>query len=56
MQTLVGDIIELNALDSEKVRPRPRGSVLNLLSLVQACVEQLSPSFHRPTPLRLCDR
>lgn len=43
MQTLVGDIIELNALDSEKVHQHE--DQVNLLTLVQSCVEQLSPHF-----------
>ena len=43
MQTLVGDIIELNALDSEKVHPQE--DQVDLLALVQSCVEQLAPHF-----------
>lgn len=43
MQTLVGDIIELNALDSEKVHQHE--DQVNLLTLVQSCVEQLAPHF-----------
>ena len=43
MQTLVGDIIELNALDSE--RTRQHDEAVSILPLVQDCVEQLSPHF-----------
>lgn len=43
MQTLVGDIIELNALDSEKVHQHEEQ--VNMMGLVQSCVEQLSPHF-----------
>ena len=43
MQTLVGDIIELNALDSEVDHTHEDN--VDLLSLVQDCVEQLSPHF-----------
>lgn len=43
MQTLVGDIIELNALDSEKVHQHDEQ--VNILTLVQSCTEQLSPHF-----------
>ena len=43
MQTLVGDIIELNALDSEIDHTHEDN--VDLLSLVHDCVEQLSPHF-----------
>lgn len=43
MQTLVGDIIELNALDNEVVHNH--NDDIDMLSLVQDCVEQLAPHF-----------
>ena len=43
MQTLVGDIIELNALDSEKVHQHEEQ--VSIMALVQSCVEQLAPHF-----------
>lgn len=43
MQTLVGDIIELNALDSEKVHQHEEQ--VSMMPLVQSCIEQLSPHF-----------
>ncbi len=43
MQRLVGDIIELNALDSETAHPHEEQ--VNVLALVQDCIEQLSPQF-----------
>lgn len=43
MQTLVGDIIELNALDSEKVHQHE--DQVSIMALVQSCVEQLAPHF-----------
>lgn len=43
MQTLVGDIIELNALDSEVNHTHE--DTVDMLALVQDCIEQLSPHF-----------
>ena len=43
MQTLVGDIIELNALDSQ--RPQQHNETISMQALVQDCIEQLSPHF-----------
>jgi two-component system phosphate regulon sensor histidine kinase PhoR len=43
MQTLVGDIIELNALDSEMIHEH--SDAVDMLALVQDCMEQLSPHF-----------
>jgi two-component system, OmpR family, phosphate regulon sensor histidine kinase PhoR len=43
MQTLVGDIIELNALDSQSANQLDEQ--VSVLALVQDCVEQLSPHF-----------
>lgn len=43
MQSLVADIIELNALDSES--SLEHAEPVELLPLVQDCVEQLSPHF-----------
>lgn len=43
MQSLVADIIELNALDSEVTLEHPEP--VQLLPLAQDCIEQLSPSF-----------
>lgn len=43
MQSLVADIIELNALDSEVTLEHPEP--VHLLPLAQDCIEQLSPSF-----------
>ncbi len=43
MQTLVGDIIELNALDGE--HPQQHNETVSIQALVQDCIEQLSPHF-----------
>ncbi len=43
MQTLVGDIIELNALDSE--HPQQHNELVSIQTLVQDCIEQLAPHF-----------